>query len=855
MLPAELHGHVSLVSPAIRSGLTARRDAYRGTAVIRPHTATTARHYPAAVRQLRIEVLSETALRLVGPAGEVLGRRELAVGEIDALVDEVTRDYEGYADRLRTVGERLYAWLDGSGQRWLTKARESLRGEVLCLRLDVGHRLHHLPWELAAVEGAYLVANPANPFCPLREVDKRGSEHQVANRPLRALFMASSPEGVSPLLDFEAEEARILAAAGAGGVDLVVEERGSLGSLAEILKRHAPGHFDVVHLSGHADVTDDLGPHVLLETDTGALDRCTADRLIAAVEGHWPRVLFVSGCRTGQSPERGVAPSFAEQLVRAGAPCVVGWGQPVGDVAASAVAAALYARMGNGEDPATAVARARWEALDQGFRDWHLLRVYVDGSALVPLVSPPATPGRPRIQLRPAHREFLDADQRSPVCAADRFVGRRRVLQRCLRSLATLDQTSPNYAEGVVLHGMGGLGKSSLAARLCERLRTHRRLVWVGPFDEGELVRLMNAKLDATATGLLNQPDLPLRSRLRDVLDHLDATGAPPLLFVLDDFEHNVEGHDDGHPRLVGPGGSGLLTTDALDALDAVAWAIRETASPSRVIITCRYVIAGPPAPVRLVHVGLEAMAGAELTKKTAQLARLGDPAADADLRGRAVALADGNPRLLELLDKAMDLPGLDSGAVLASLAQVTADFRERVLVNALLDAQSDGTRCVLACLAVCRLAVDAAAVSAIANADATAALAAAVAAGLVESGPDPATSTARYRVLALVTDLLAEAITDDERTAATERAATHLYEAWWATREGLDRPRALELWRLCKAAGHFAHAIGIANAVTAAWQRQGRYAEAVALMEQVVGDSERLLGPDHPDTVMARAN
>ncbi|MFN2608442.1 MAG: CHAT domain-containing protein [Acidimicrobiales bacterium] len=803
------------------------------------------------MRQLRIEVLGGTALRLVGPAGEVLGRRELAVGEIDALVDEVTRDYEAQVRPLRTLGNRLYAWLDGSGERWLTRARESLRGEVLCVRLDVGHRLRHLPWELAAVDGAYLVADVANPFGPLREVGKGGSAHQVANRPLRALFMASSPEGVSPLLDFEAEESRILAAAGTGGVDLVVEERGSLGGLAEILKRHGSGHFDVVHLSGHANVTDDLGPHLLLETDTGGPDPCSADRLVGAVEGNWPRVLFVSGCRTGQSPERGLAPSFAEQLVRAGAPCVVGWGQPVGDVAATAVAAALYARLGNGEDPATAVARARREALDQGFGDWHLLRTYVDGSALVPLVTPPATPGRPRIQLRPAHREFLDADQRSPVCPADRFVGRRRVLQRCLRSLATLDQSSPEHAEALVLHGMGGLGKSSLAARLCERLRAHRRLVWVGTFDEGELVRLMNAKLDAATTALLNQPDLPLRNRLRDLLRQLDVTGAPPLVFVLDDFEHNVEGHDDGHPRLGGPGGSALLATAALDALDALTWAIRETASPSRVILTCRYVIAGPPAPVRLAQVGLEAMAGAELTKKTAQLTRLVDPATDAGLRARAVALADGNPRLLELLDKAMDLSAVDTGTVLAALGQVTADFRERVLLDALLTAQSEATRCVLACMVVCRLAVDVGAASAIAGTDATPALAAALAAGLVESGPDPATSTPRYRVPTLVADLVAEAIGDDQRAAATDRAATHLYETWW--NKGIDEPRALELWRLCRDARHTAHAVDIAIAITAAWQRQGRYAEAVALREQAVANRERLLGPDHPDAVVMR--
>jgi hypothetical protein len=44
-------------------------------------------------------------------------------------------------------------------------------------------------------------------------------------------------------------------------------------------------------------------------------------------------------------------------------------------------------------------------------------------------------------------------------------VGRRRLLQGCLRKLRTRD------AVGLVLQGTGGLGKSSVAGRLCDRLK------------------------------------------------------------------------------------------------------------------------------------------------------------------------------------------------------------------------------------------------------------------------------------------------------------------------------------------------------------------------------------------------
>ncbi|MGI8984385.1 MAG: CHAT domain-containing protein [Acidimicrobiales bacterium] len=468
------------------------------------------------MRELRIEVLDEgSALRLVDAAGTPLGRRSLAPGEIDALVDEVATAYDTRAPDLARLGRRLFDWLDGSGQRWLSSQMAELRNEGLTLRLGVGHRLRHLPWELAAGADGLLAASVTRPFCPVREVVTAGGGWEAANRPLRALFMAASPENVSPLLDYEAEEVRILAAAGAGGVELVVEEQGSLAGLRQRLRDHEAGWCDVMHLTGHADVSASGVPHLLMETDTGRLDRVDADRLIEAVEGRWPRVTFVSGCRTGAAPDGGLLPSFAEQLVAAGAPCVIGWGHPVGDIAATTLAAALYEQLGVGERVDAAIARARLALLRSNSNDWHLLRAYADASSLGPLVSAPATVGRPRLRIRRADVEFLDANAQRPVCSHDRFVGRRRLLQRSLRTLTTTDQADSAYAEGVLLHGMGGLGKSSAAARLCERLGDYRRLVWVGELDDIELARVVGEQFGAAAGAILNQPGLDTRQRVR----------------------------------------------------------------------------------------------------------------------------------------------------------------------------------------------------------------------------------------------------------------------------------------------------------------------------------------------------
>lgn len=74
----------------------------------------------------------------------------------------------------------------------------------------------------------------------------------------------------------------------------------------------------------------------------------------------------------------------------------------------------------------------------------------------------------------PVAEQFLDPEQKVRVATTDQFVGRRRLLQKGLKSLQ-----SRNFI-GVILHGLGGIGKSSLAARLLEQLVGYDPIVLYG---------------------------------------------------------------------------------------------------------------------------------------------------------------------------------------------------------------------------------------------------------------------------------------------------------------------------------------------------------------------------------------
>ena len=420
------------------------------------------------MKQCTFKVFSKTAstwaLRLHDEDGRPVAERKLSLQAVQELVDRVEREYRTAMPNLETLGACLYEWLDGPTERWLEKALQDVPG--LALHVDVEERLRHLPWELLCSRGAFLCAHPHRPFTPVRRVNDARHPAEPANRPLRVLFMACSPDNVSPVLDFEAEEGLILATTSTHRIELVVEESGSLTGLRERMEEAGSGHFDVFHLTGHATAASDSSgkPCFLMEDELGSRHEATADMLARAFSGRWPRLVFLSGCETGQATAQGTLPSLAEALVKAGAPAVLGWALPVGDRSASAAAATLYRELAVGKRVDEAVACARQELLEGNSKYWHLLRLYTNATPLAAHVTPPATPGRERLHLREAATEFLDAGK-VEVCKRSNFVGRRRALQRCLRVLKSNPSQEGHKANLLVRMARGKWVEARLRTR------------------------------------------------------------------------------------------------------------------------------------------------------------------------------------------------------------------------------------------------------------------------------------------------------------------------------------------------------------------------------------------------------
>jgi len=743
--------------------------------------------------------------------------RSLPVSEIAELVELAAQGYylpqnwallrarlslENYAE----TGRSLYNWLDGS-DRFLTQLLTQYPGEGIVLAIAAAEKLAHLPWELLHDDNRFLVQRVPG-VVPVRWV-ALGAERRLSiqaepeNRALNVLFMATSPLSVEPVLDFEAEEGRILEATARQPLSLIVEESGCLSELGYLANYYGKGHFDVLHLTGHATFADDQ-PRFITETETGAAEYASAEDIARELQFTLPKLIFLSGCHTGQAGKSGAVPSMAEELLKFGAKAVLGWGEKVFDQEAKEAAAALYQALSSGKEVAEAVACTYQTLLKNQARDWHLLRLYTAGNLPGELVTPK---GKPNRQPAPAHSiatQFLDPAGTVKVPTRESFIGRRRQLQSCLRAL-----TQPSEVVGVLIHGMGGLGKSSLAARLCDRLPNFERVVWVGHLDEANLVyRLAEKLLDQNLRQALQNPDEELKFRLRRVFLQLQA--AQPFLLVLDDFEANLADRNS----------SFVLNPEPAIVLAALVWAIRETNAAHRLILTCRYDFASSQLQY-FYKQPLEALRGADLRKKCDYLTAFSATSkVDQALQLQAKRLADGNPRLLEWLDKILQNSTVDQKQILDRLETDAVELREQVLATVLLEQIDQPMREMLQQAWVFELPVPREAMTTVCAAipHLERQLNRAVALGLLEVSPDESLRVPRILPLQL----------PDDAETLHQQAAEVLYRLWWEERETWTEEQVREIHRLALSGKVEKIAIEIAETLSHRWINTSRFREAL---------------------------
>ncbi|HTW28875.1 MAG TPA: CHAT domain-containing protein, partial [Acetobacteraceae bacterium] len=518
-----------------------------------------------------------------------------------ALFAAWTKDYRAAVQRgdnhdgPKAIGQKIHEWLDRE-HRWMAALRQT-PGAPVVAEFAVkappdgpGRVFLEVPWELAAGPDDFLAADPAVMWAPLRRIgtpqppEQPGHDHRLG-----VMFMAAAPRGQTAL-NFEAEEAAILDATRHAGLDLFVEDTGTLEELRAAWARART--LDALHLSCHGG--GGANPVLALEDETGEQKLATLPDLAGGFAHRPPRLLFLSACHTGEgAPE---LDSLALGLVNAGFAAVLGWADAVLDRDASEFAASFY---GEAAQPGALVeaawATARFNLVGrrpEGRRPahWHLARLFLGPAGGGSLnegdkrrVAADSDAGRKAmIRARGA------AGNQIEVASHGGFVGRRKQIQDILREFRR-----PLHA-GVLVHGFGRQGKSSLAARIMDRLPHLKPVVLFQRCDGPNLLAEIAEQVPPAGTLCAEyQPQVdPARAgydpqalyrALRALLTRpCSGKGDDrPILLVLDDFEALLDPPEgDGHWQ---------VKPAAEAPLAAIIRAFGAGETECRLLITCRY--------------------------------------------------------------------------------------------------------------------------------------------------------------------------------------------------------------------------------------------------------------------------
>jgi hypothetical protein len=534
------------------------------------------------------------------------------------------------------VGGELAAALD----------RTAARGETLRLELESGPELLGLPFEAVRLpDGRIPALDPGVRFLR-RQTGLESAPVDPLPGPMRILVAVGAPDedaSGNAVLDYERELSTILDAIDHarryGNAEVKILE---VGHPDQIHRAVGARPYHVLHLSGHG-----RAGVIELEDEDGRPVSVTPAELAASlrVAERRPPLIFVASCLSGAGDSD--ISGFAQGLLAQGMPFVIAMQASVSDWYATRLAGALYQELSASETPLAsralaqarrAVEQERQEALARGGRHAGLAPEYATPTLFAAAEERPLVDyGLPRSE--PTPEPALPPVGRMPLLRMDELIGRRAALRRVTGILRGDRRISEGLGPrpGVLISGIGGVGKSALAGRVMARLAEDGWAVCaaVGRIGLGELALTLGGQLSLLGGKLVEIGMLLLRAELPDQVRLAQLQGLLAnhrLLLVLDNFEDNLT-----------LGGGGFLEKTTAFLLGALLQSARQ----GKVLITCRYPL--PGVDVWLAEEPLGPLSAAETRKLFYRLPALtGEAPETLSLILRHIG---GHPRMLEYLD------------------------------------------------------------------------------------------------------------------------------------------------------------------------------------------------------------
>jgi tetratricopeptide (TPR) repeat protein len=449
---------------------------------------------------------------------------------------------------------------------------------VLCLRIaPEAERLEVLPWETLYDGSEFLAAGAVTGLTRLPLDIEPQADLPPLPLPLQMLALMSSPLdlGEGERLAIEEEQEILLRAtnspAGQGRLRVDFEDEAKLPVIESCLEIPYP----IFHYSGHG-LDPKGGGGLLLEDSQGKKRFTRIDEVLQSLEKgvKHMRLAVISGCQTARTLHAAGFQDLARQLARRKVPAVMAMQFSITDKGGLLFAESLYPRLAEGQPLDAAVSACRRILL-------HSDDPMTQADAVAPVL------------ILAAQRPLKTAETEAPPTVSMPgiefnfyvplpqlnfgFYGRRKEYRAIRDGLLQKNQRA------IIVHGIGGIGKTALISHAATRMKGNFKGVYAFDCRSGvmapetillELHRFLERLNINVLQQLLHQsiPAEQLGVFIGQVLSQI------PLLIIFDNFETHLSHEEDKHQ-----------ITDANLRL-FLEMLIRTTEKSSRFLFTSRYV-------------------------------------------------------------------------------------------------------------------------------------------------------------------------------------------------------------------------------------------------------------------------
>ncbi len=617
--------------------------------------------------------------------------------EINRL-DVDDKDPQGRLERLRGFGAKLHAKLFNAEiqKLWQTYKDRSDFLE-LCLRIAPEPRhggVEALPWE-TLFDGEEFIAAGARTGLSRLPFDVPIQNNLPAlPPPLKMLAFISSPLDLqeNERLQIEREQEILLQAvnapSGQGMLRLTFEDEAKLPILEDSL---AAG-FHILHYSGHGIPPENGGGLLLEDAEGKKRPAAIADLLQSLQKGEKDlRLVVLSGCQTARTVHVAGFRDLARGLALRKIPAVIAMQFSITDAAGLLFAENFYRRLLEGKILAAVLSECRRSLLHS---DDPLIKADAFAPVLIAannyclqIDATARALGAPGLSI-----PKIDFNFHLPLAQLSfGFYGRRREY-RALR-----DGLIHKNLRAMIVHGIGGVGKTALISHTAERLYKNKNFKGVYAFDCTsaaiapetivlELHRYFERQGINTLAQLLHQsfPPEQLATYLGQVLSQV------PLLLIFDNFETQLNSSQssvnsdqssvasDAHPvsRIANHASHSISDENLRTFLTTL---IKTTSTNTRFLFTSRYLFDLDAKRVGAIQaVPLHDLSRPEALGLMQKLPHLS--AAGYNEKLRAFETFGGHPYALVTLDRHCGHKPL--AEVLKDAAEVHAELREFIAIE-----------------------------------------------------------------------------------------------------------------------------------------------------------------------------